>query len=170
MARGGKIYAQGTAEKPIIFTALSDDLSDATDLGQADKGLWGGLIVLGKSTLNSPSANAVDGVITDNIEGIPVTEPRGQFGGSDEGDDSGVIRYVSIRHGGSVIGADNKINGLTLGAVGPGTTIEYVEVFANKDDGIEFFGGTVNTRYMVCLLYTSPSPRDRTRSRMPSSA
>ena len=115
VARGGKIYAQGTAEKPIIFTALSDDLSDATDLGQADKGLWGGLIVLGKSTLNSPSANVVDGVITDNIEGIPVTEPRGQFGGNDEGDDSGVIRYVSIRHGGSVIGADNEINGLTLG-------------------------------------------------------
>ena len=152
VARGGKIYAQGTAEKPIIFTALSDDLSDATDLGQADKGLWGGLIVLGKSTLNSPSANAVDGVITDNIEGIPVTEPRGQFGGSDEGDDSGVIRYVSIRHGGSVIGADNEINGLTLGAVGSGTTIEYVEVFANKDDGIEFFGGTVNTRYMVAAF------------------
>ena len=85
----------------------------------------------------------------DNIEGIDINEPRGAFGGSDEADSSGVLRYVSIRHGGTLIGADNEINGLTLGAVGSGTTVEFVEVFANLDDGIEFFGGTVNTRYLV---------------------
>lgn len=147
VARGGKIFAEGTAEAPIIFTAEADDVADVEDFGETDRGLWGGLIVLGRSTLNSPVASGTP--ITDNIEGIDINEPRGVFGGSDEVDNSGVIRYVSIRHGGTLIGADNEINGLTLGAVGSGTTIEFVEVFANLDDGIEFFGGTVNTKWLV---------------------
>ncbi len=147
VARGGKIYAEGTAEAPIVFTAEADDVADPEDYGASDRGLWGGLIVLGRSTLNSPSASGTP--IVDNIEGIDINEPRGAFGGSDEADDSGVLRYVSIRHGGTLIGADNEINGLTLGAVGSGTTVEFIEVFANLDDGIEFFGGTVNTRYLA---------------------
>ena len=147
VARGGKIFAEGTAEAPIIFTAEADDVADVEDFGETDRGLWGGLIILGRSTLNSPTASGAP--ITDNVEGIDITEPRGIFGGDDEADNSGVIRYVSIRHGGALIGADNEINGLTLGGVGRGTTIEFVEVFANLDDGIEFFGGTVNTRYLV---------------------
>ncbi len=147
VARGGKIFAEGTAEAPIIFTAEADDVADVEDFGETDRGLWGGLIVLGRSTLNSPTASGMP--ITDNVEGIDINEPRGIFGGDDEADNSGVIRYVSIRHGGALIGADNEINGLTLGAVGSGTTIEFVEVFANLDDGIEFFGGTVNTKWLV---------------------
>lgn len=147
VARGGKIFAEGTAEAPIIFTAEADDVADVEDFGETDRGLWGGLIILGRSTLNSPTASGTP--ITDNVEGIDITEPRGIFGGDNEADNSGVVRYVSIRHGGALIGADNEINGLTLGAVGSGTTIEFVEVFANLDDGIEFFGGTVNTRYLV---------------------
>jgi len=86
------------------------------------------------------------------IEGISSTEPRGQYGGGstpDDNDNSGVMRYVSIRHGGSEIGAGNEINGLTFGAVGRGTTIEHIEVFANYDDGYEWFGGTVNTKYLI---------------------
>jgi len=146
VARGGKIFAEGTANSPIIFTAEADDVSDPGDFGPSDRGLWGGLIVLGNSTLNSPVASGTP--IFDNIEGIPVTESRGLYGGSDEADDSGVIRYVSIRHGGTLIGANNEINGLTLGAVGSGTTIEFVEVFANLDDGVEYFGGTPNVRYL----------------------
>ena len=149
VARGGKIFAEGTAEAPIIFTSELDDVSDGTDLTSVDKGLWGGVIILGKAVINSPVTEG-QGVNTDNIEGLdPITEPRGIFGGDDDEDNSGVMRYVSIRHGGAVIGANNEINGLTLGAVGRGTTIEFVEVFANLDDGIEFFGGTVNTRYIV---------------------
>ena len=147
VARGGRILAEGTARAPIVFTAEDDDVNDAEDYGPTDRGLWGGLIILGRSTLNSPAASGSP--VVDNIEGIDINEPRGVFGGSDEADDSGVLRYVSIRHGGTLIGADNEINGLTLGAVGSGTTIEFVEVFANLDDGIEFFGGTVDTRYLV---------------------
>ncbi|TAF33928.1 MAG: hypothetical protein EAZ57_04320 [Cytophagales bacterium] len=139
VARGGKIIANGTAAAPIIFTAEADKLDG--NLGK-NRGLWGGLIVLGKSRLNTvPTTKA--------IEGIPTSETRGSYGGSDDADNSGILRYVSIRHGGTEIGAGNEINGLTLGGVGSGTTVEYVEVFANEDDGIEYFGGTVNTKYII---------------------
>lgn len=140
IAQGGKINASGTADKPIIFTALADDLNGSISL--TDRGLWGGVIILGKARINTiPS--------TINIEGIPTTESRGAYGGTDDTDNSGVFRYVSIRHGGTNIGADNEINGLTMGGVGSATTIDHIEVYANNDDGFEFFGGTVNTKYLI---------------------
>ena len=145
VARGGKIMAEGTAEAPIIFTAEEDNVADPEDFGSTDRGMWGGVIVLGHATLNSPADSGTP--ITDNIEGIDINETRGQFGGSDDSDNSGILRYISIRHGGTLIGADNEINGLTLGAVGSGTTIEFIEVFANLDDGIEFFGGTAEVKF-----------------------
>ena len=142
VARGGKIIADGTADAPIIFTGELDDLSTTTDLTADDNQTWGGLIILGNSIVGEENG-------TDVIEGIPSDEPRIIYGGTDSLDNSGILRYVSIRHGGSVLGADNEINGLTLGGVGAGTTIDYVEVFANKDDGIELFGGTVNITHAV---------------------
>ena len=142
VARGGKIYAEGTAERPIIFTAESDDVNNPADISYDTKGLWGGVIILGKARINRPEGEF-------NIEGIPSTEARGLYGGDDDEDNSGVFRYVSIRHGGAEIGEGNEINGLTLGGVGRGTTIDHVEVFANKDDGFEFFGGTVNMKNLV---------------------
>ena len=72
-----------------------------------------------------------------------------QYGGTYAADNSGVLQYVSIRHGGAEIGAGNEINGLTLGGVGNGTTIDHIEIFANKDDGIEFFGGSVNAKHLI---------------------
>jgi len=140
VARGGKIMAEGTAEKPIIFTSVLDDLNGSVGLTQ--RGLWGGVIVLGKGVLNSSPG-------VSNIEGIPTTEPRGEYGGSDDADNSGVLTYVSIRHGGTNIGEGNEINGLTLGGVGSGTTIDYVEIIANADDGIEFFGGSPYVKHAV---------------------
>src|SRR5690606_18009609 len=83
-------------------------------------------------------------VQTAQIEGIPATEDYGQYGGTDSADNSGSLKYISIRHGGITIGADNEINGLTLGGEGSGTSIDHIEVVANQDDGIEWFGGTVN--------------------------
>ena len=148
VARGGRIDAEGTAALPIILTSVSDNsfstpdgLVQATNLSVADNGLWGGLIVLGRAGLNSAANQTA-------IEGIVSTNERGLYGGDDD-DDSGTLRYVSIRHGGTLLGGENEINGLTFGGVGAGTTVEYVEVFANQDDGIEFFGGTVDTRYVV---------------------
>ena len=139
VARGGKINAMGTADAPVIFTYEGDTgESSASD----NRGLWGGLIILGRASLNSNPGESA-------IEGIPTTETRGLYGGNDDADNSGVLSYVSIRHGGTLIGTDNEINGLTLGGVGTGTTIEYVEVIGNKDDGIEWFGGTVSGRHLI---------------------
>lgn len=143
VARGGKLIAEGTADKPIIFTSILDNIDvgqkSGTNLDQNDRSKWGGLIICGKA----PSS-AQDGDDIGNVEGIPANEEYGKYGGNDASDNSGVLRYVSIRHGGAEIGEGNEINGLTLGGVGNGTTIENIEVVSNLDDGIEFFGGTVN--------------------------
>lgn len=143
IARGAQIFANGTADEPIIFTAEVDDVNDNTELFPTDRGFWGGLIILG-------NAHIADDACPQSIEGLPVGDPRSLYGdcaNPQEGESSGVIRYVSIRHGGAEIGDGNEINGLTLGAVGSGTIIENVEVFANLDDGIEWFGGTASVKY-----------------------
>lgn len=140
VARGGRIIARGTPDEPIIFTAEKDDLEEAIPLGS--KGLWGGLILLGNAPVNTPGNEGY-------IEGIPPAEPRAYFGGNNPDSDSGVLSYVSIRHGGTNIGDGNEINGLTLAGVGRGTEIDYVEIFSNADDGVEIFGGTVNLRHMA---------------------
>ncbi|MBB4077555.1 hypothetical protein GGR28_000156 [Lewinella aquimaris] len=140
IARGAQIFARGTAERPIIFTAEDDDLSDSGDFDAGDRGEWGGLIILGNATIARPGGE-------DGIEGIDADEERAKFGGTNDADNSGIIEYVSIRHGGAQLSTDNEINGLTLGGVGSGTVVDYVEVFANEDDGIEWFGGTVNVKH-----------------------
>lgn len=144
IAQGAKIMAKGTAAKPIIFTSSTDNIAvgqvTGTNLTSTSRGQWAGLIILGRAPI-SPGAG-----ITARIEGIPPTVTEGIYGGNDPADNSGVLEYVSIRHGGVelVPGGGNEINGLTLGGVGTGTTISHIEVVANLDDGIEFFGGTVN--------------------------
>jgi len=143
VTRGAKIEACGTANEPIIFTTELDNIelgqTSGTNLGKEDRELWGGLIVLGSAPIS-----AKDGDTETQIEGIPGDVGYGKYGGADEGDNSGSLCYISIRHGGALIGDDNEINGLTLGGVGNGTTINNIEVVANLDDGIEFFGGTVD--------------------------
>jgi hypothetical protein len=144
VARGGKLMADGTAQAPIIFTSELDDLQDPYDLTGEDRGLWGGVILLGYATTN----RGIEG----QIEGIPSGESRALYGGDDDHDSSGVLRYVSIRHGGAELGPGDEINGLTMGAVGDQTIIENVEVYSNLDDGFEWFGGTVNTRNLVAAF------------------
>ncbi len=143
IARGSKIIAEGTQDAPIIFTSTSDDIeigqTSGSNLDENDRGLWGGLLILG----NAPCSFSGD-VAESQIEGIPADDTFGLYGGADATDNSGILQYVSIRHGGALIGEGNEINGLTLGGVGSGTLIDNVEVVANVDDGVEFFGGTVN--------------------------
>ncbi|MCC7521045.1 MAG: hypothetical protein IT220_05365 [Flavobacteriaceae bacterium] len=143
IARGGKIMAEGTASQPIIFTSINDNIAvgqtAGTNLSAADNGLWGGLLIMGKA-----KGSFVGDVSEYNIEGIPASDTFGLYGGTDDADNSGSLKYVSIRHGGAEIGEGNEINGLTLGCVGSGTVIQNIEVVANYDDGIEFFGGTVS--------------------------
>ena len=156
VARGGKLMAEGTAAAPIIFTSAADRITpddiangnfESPNLDENINGLWGGVLILGNAPI---SASDSGGELTEvQIEGIPTSDPNGLYGGNDAADNSGVIKYISIRHGGTNIGAGNEINGLTLGGVGSGTVIENVEVVANQDDGIEWFGGTVNVTNAV---------------------
>lgn len=143
VARGAKIMAEGTAAKPIIFTSVLDNIKlgqlSGTNLTEDDKGKWGGLLILGNAPISASSGDVVS-----QIEGIPASETYGAYGGNDALDNSGKLNYISIRHGGALIGAGNEINGLTLGGVGSGTSIQNIEILANTDDGVEFFGGTVN--------------------------
>jgi len=142
ITRGSKIFAEGTSSNPITFTSINDDGT----LDKDDTGEWGGVVILGKASTNNASEKLIEGL--DQIETDPALVG---YGGTDDMDNSGVMRYVSIRHTGINVGQDsgNEIQGLTLGGVGAGTTIEFIESFASADDGYEFFGGTVNTKYMI---------------------
>ncbi|MCB0510493.1 MAG: hypothetical protein H6579_01190 [Chitinophagales bacterium] len=141
--RGAMIDAQGTAASPIIFTSVLDNIVPGqlvgTNLSETDNELWGGVIVLGSAPVSTEN-----GDVEGQIEGIPANETYGVYGGSNANDNSGFLTYISIRHGGITIGDGNEINGLTLGGVGAGTTINHVEIVATLDDGIELFGGTVD--------------------------
>lgn len=148
IARGAKIDAQGTSSSPIIMTSIADEIEpgqiQSPNLSADQNGLWGGLLVLGNAKISADNDS-------EQIEGIPATDTNGLYGGSDDADNSGIIRYVSVRHGGANIGEGNEINGITLGGVGSGTTIEYVEVVGNQDDGIEWFGGSVNVSNAIVI-------------------
>jgi hypothetical protein len=156
IARGGTLMANGTPTMPIIFTSVADEIAPADiaagnfespNLDANINGLWGGVIVLGKAPI---SASNSSGDLTEvQIEGIPTSDPNGLYGGTVAGDKSGELSYISIRHGGTNIGAGNEINGLTLGGVGSGTIISNIEIVSNQDDGIEFFGGTVNVSNLI---------------------
>lgn len=142
IARGGKIMAKGTSEEPIIFTSELDPL-DGTFSKDA-YGLWGGLIILGDAPLNTSTGEAF-------VEGIPASEPRALFGGSNPEDNSGEISYISIRYPGTILNEGNEINGLTLGGVGQNTQIDHVEIINSADDGIEIFGGKVNIKHAIVI-------------------
>ncbi|MEL6274818.1 MAG: T9SS type A sorting domain-containing protein, partial [Bacteroidota bacterium] len=148
ITRGAQIKAEGTAEAPIVFTSVEDDGS--LDPSQpTGRGLWGGLIILGNGFVGDEN-----GVGTAEIEGI-VGEPRTQYGGGanpNNAESSGILRYVSVRYGGAELAPDNEINGITLGGVGSGTEIDFIEVFGNLDDGIELFGGAVDIKHASVIF------------------
>lgn len=158
VSRGGQLWANGTESCPIIFTAQADPLDGSYAV--TNRGRWGGIILLGRAynnvrTTDVGSVSAVTGINgVGLIEGL-TNESRNYYGmpvGQEiNNDNSGVLRYVSIRHGGELLGANNEINGLTMGSVGTGTVIENIEVIGNLDDGIEFFGGTVNAKNLVVM-------------------
>jgi len=152
ITRNGTIMAEGTAEAPIVMTAKEDrdaELTASTDDDldpETDGGLYGGLIILGSAPINyytGPTTNANEF----SIEGFPAGSSSDiLYGGNDVADNSGVVKYMSLRFGGYVYATNKEINGLTMGGVGSGTTIENVEIVGNTDDGMEIFGGTVNTK------------------------
>ena len=159
--RGGKIIADGTQSCPIVFTAQEDPMDGTYSLTNVGK--WGGVVILGTATNNLvlPANDVTLGAGhlcvghsgVGYIEGFNASNGLNLFGAGDaafpafnDEDNSGILRYVSIRHAGAILQIGNELNGLSLGSVGRGTTIEHVEVLAAADDNIEFFGGTVNIK------------------------
>ncbi|MDZ7758025.1 MAG: hypothetical protein U5K35_16615 [Rhodohalobacter sp.] len=156
VARDGTLNANGEATLPIIFTSVADEITPeqvaagdfaSPNLDPNINGLWGGVIVLGNAPI---SASSEGGDVTETqVEGIPASDTNGLYGGNDPDDSSGSITYISIRHGGANIGEGNEINGLSLGGIGSNTVVENIEVVANQDDGIEWFGGTVDVNNVM---------------------
>ena len=134
--RHSKLNAEGTAEAPIVFTSSKLE-------GERARGDWGGLIINGLSTINS-CADGGTGPCEAFGEG-----GTGFYGGSDEADSSGIIKYVRVEFAGTLLSPDNELNGIAFQGVGSGTVIDYVQVHMNADDGIEFFGGTANAKHIV---------------------
>ncbi|MEG1544033.1 MAG: hypothetical protein RR382_05850 [Tannerellaceae bacterium] len=126
---GGKVLAQGTAEAPIIFTS-------AEAAGSRKPGDWGGLVICGKAKNNKTEMQ---------IEG----GPRTKHGGNDDNDNSGVFSYIRVEFGGYPFKADQEINGITFGSVGKATKVDHLQVSYSNDDSYEWFGGTMNAKYLV---------------------
>ena len=140
--RGAKILAKGTATNPIIMTSASDDGTLAAD-AQAQ---WGGLQIMGKATQNCTEAEKnADGICERSAEGFDAGAVK--YGGNDDNDNSGELSYVVVKYAGYAFTSENELNGIAFYAVGDATKVNYIRVHNNKDDGIEFFGGTVNFKY-----------------------
>jgi hypothetical protein len=135
--RGSKVVANGTSSAPIIFTY--DDEANAT---ASTTGRWGGLIING----NAPVNGCTEGTALCELEGEGST---GLYGGNDAEDSSGVMNYVIVKYPGQNITETNELNGIAFQGVGSGTVVNYVQVHGSSDDGVEFFGGTVNVKHLI---------------------
>lgn len=134
ITKGAKIVANGTATAPIIMTAQN-----------GTKGGWGGLVLLGQATVNQGNNGMIEGITSSVVPaGIDVT-----YGGSNDADNSGVLRYVRVEYAGASIAEANELNAFTFGGVGSGTTVDHCQAYQGADDAFEFFGGTVNCKYLV---------------------
>jgi hypothetical protein len=131
VARGAKIEALGTPTRPIVFTSTAQP-------GFQRPGQWGGLVLLGNAFVNQG---------TPGVEGVP---SGGEYGGTDDSDSSGALRYLRIEYAGFTLSTGKEINGLTLAGVGRGTEIDHVQVRRVADDCFEFFGGNVDAKYLAC--------------------
>jgi hypothetical protein len=142
ITRGGKIDAQGTAAAPIVFTSQRS-------AGNRAPGDWGGIIIVGNALVNRSAGGAVATMFTEGPQGTDQNTGENYGGGTDANDNSGTIRYVRVEFAGYAVLPDQELNSLSMYAVGRGTKIEYVESLAGLDDSFEWFGGSVDTRYLV---------------------
>ena len=137
---GSKIFAEGSPTAPIVFTGATEVAAQATE------GSWGGLIIAGRAPINTNCVGTAVGATTCRFE----ADQDVVWGGTNSSDSSGVLKYVQIRSaGGIVTPPDKDLNALTLGGVGSGTVVEFVQAHNGTDDGFEMFGGSVNLRYIV---------------------
>lgn len=134
--RGSQIIAEGTKAAPIVFSSSKPE-------GSRARGDWGGVVLNGRAPINgctNPGANGCE------AEGEGGT---GKYGGNDPEDNSGVLRYVRVEFAGHPITPDNELNGIAFQGVGRKTVIEYIQIHMAADDGMEFFGGTAQFKYVL---------------------
>jgi hypothetical protein len=141
VTRGSKLEAAGTAAKPIVFTSAQPD-------GQKTPGFWGGILVLGAAPINI-NVNSTPPSNEATFEAFTSAIPEGKFGGDNAADDSGTFKYLRIEFGGFNFVADREFNNITFCGVGSGTEVDFIQSHKGKDDGIEFFGGTVNVKHIL---------------------
>lgn len=134
ITKGSKIIAEGTEDNPIVFTSNES-------IGDRSEGDWGGLVILGKAINNQPGGVA-------NIEGLVATQNT-EYGGSDDNDNSGILKYVRVEFAGIALEPNKEINGITFGSVGRQTLVDYVQVSFSGDDSFEWFGGSVNCKHLI---------------------
>jgi hypothetical protein len=134
ITKGCKIIAEGTETQPIVFTSNES-------VGNRAEGDWGGLVILGQAINNQPGGVA-------NIEGIAPTSNT-EYGGSNDNDNSGSLKYVRIEFAGIPLAPNKEINGITFGSVGKETQVDYVQVSFSGDDSFEWFGGTVDCKHLI---------------------
>ncbi len=143
--RGGKIEITGTAASPVVFTS-------AKAVGSRERGDWGGLVLCGRSIHNLWSA--IDTTQYEGFNGIAFDRGIAKLGGTDVNDNSGIVRYCRFEFGGFAFEPNKEVNGLTLGSVGAATEVKYVQVSFSGDDSFEWFGGTVNSSYLIAYKGT----------------
>ena len=137
ITRNAKLHAVGTAERPIVFTSAQPE-------GQRTAGDWGGVVLLGKARINvSGGQNTVEGFFSTS------GDDRTKYGGDDDTHDCGKLKYARIEFAGFELAEDNELNGLTTGACGSRTELDYIQVHKGADDGVEMFGGTANLKHVV---------------------
>lgn len=145
--RGGQIEVLGTAASPVVITSSKAP-------GARDRGDWGGLIIAGRSSHNLLNLTTLENVQIEGFSTISFDATLARIGGTDPNDNSGIIHYLRLEFGGLAFEANREINGLTLGAVGAGTEIAHVQVSFGGDDAFEWFGGTVNSSYLIAYKTT----------------
>ena len=150
IARGSKIIAEGTKAKPIIFSGVKDLRDNAATI--ADRGLWGGIQINGNGITNKcTDAQRLDA--GNNVHSCHITSEGlpGTYGGANNAESSGTLKYVVIKHAGYKVVEGNELNALTLNGVGSKTIIDYVQAYSAQDDGFEWFGGAVSAKHIVAV-------------------
>ena len=162
ITRDARLVCNGTETEPVIFTSKNDyntwtNGDPKTGTWRAVANEWGNVTICGRGyiskygqgavTTNTAAPSAGNYANMEGLVASSLTDTRTFYGGGDDNDNSGTFRFVSLRYGGQVVGLGNELNGLSLGGIGRGTTIDHIEIMNNVDDGIEIWGGTVDLKY-----------------------
>lgn len=145
--RGGQIEITGTVDKPVVFTS-------ANAVGNRERADWGGIVVCGRASHNLLNTTTLNNVQIEGFNNVTFDPTLALIGGTDNADNSGILRYLRIEFGGLAFEVNKEINGLTLGSIGSATEINHIQASFTNDDSFEWFGGTVNSSHLIAYKGT----------------